>query len=256
MLLTEGGLKSNKEWQGMPFLPYNQLRRKWQYYLLTEIKRLLPKTKENARLIDRLFKDNKQGFYVHGKSKMTSARHAARYIGRYMARPALAEYRISRYDGQKVTFWYKSHETEQKEYETLNAIDFIQRLIDHIPVKGFKMVRHYGLYSRRSKRIALEILKGCRKFIQCSLEFVSGLSDPISWRQRLIKSFGKDPLICPYCLQEMELWYIWHPSYGTIYDMCSEQLSVGDEKESKTKNEDKRFMDGSQRKHQLYLFPV
>lgn len=255
MLLTEGGLKSNKEWQEIPFLPYDLLRRKWQYYLLTEVKRSLPKTKENALFIDRLFKDNNQGFYVNGASKMTSARYAARYIGRYMARPALAEYKISSYDGKKVTFWYESHETGQREYQTLEATDFIKRLIDHIPPKGFKMVRHYGLYARRSKSIAKEILKGCRKFIQSSFEFVTGLSKNLNWRQRLTRSFGQDPLICPHCAQEMELWYIWHPKYGTIYDFCKDRLSVEDEEESQ-KNKAKWFLEGSPRDRQLCLFPV
>jgi hypothetical protein len=35
---------------------------------------------------------------------MNSARHAARYIGRYMARPALVEHKIKEYDGVMVTF--------------------------------------------------------------------------------------------------------------------------------------------------------
>jgi len=42
-------------------------------------------------LIDDLFKRNDKGFYVNAEKKMTSARGAARYIGRYMARPALLE---------------------------------------------------------------------------------------------------------------------------------------------------------------------
>ena len=44
-------------------------------------------------VIHYLFKSQSKGFYVNGKSKMTSARHAARYIGRYMARPALESIR-------------------------------------------------------------------------------------------------------------------------------------------------------------------
>ncbi|MBC2695510.1 MAG: hypothetical protein HF982_09610 [Desulfobacteraceae bacterium] len=41
-------------------------------------------------------------FIVVAEKKMSSARGAARYIGRYMAmaRPALAEYKIIRYDGE------------------------------------------------------------------------------------------------------------------------------------------------------------
>jgi hypothetical protein len=222
ILMTEGGLKSKKEWEDIPFLPYDLLRKKWQYYLLTGVKKILPKTKENARLIDQMFKNNAKGFYVNGESKMSSSRYAARYIGRYVARPALAEYKITGYDGKEVTYWYESHETGRREYKRVRAIDFIKELIDHIPPKGFKMVRNYGLYSRRTKAIAKEILEKCKKFIQRSFEFMKNIPKAQGWRERLIESFGKDPLSCPHCKEEMELWRIWHPDYGEIYDFCRE----------------------------------
>lgn len=257
ILMTEGGLMSDKEWEEIPFLPYNLLRKKWQYHLLTEIKELLPKTKENAQFVDRIFKENTKGFYVNGESKMTSSRYAARYIGRYMARPALAEYKITRYNGKEVTFWYESHETGKREYKTLKAIDFISCLIDHIPLKGFKMVRHYGLYSRRAKGIAIEILKGCKRFIQRSFEFIKDLPKPLSWRQRLIRSFGKDPLSCPYCNEEMELWRIWHPDYGEIYDFCRGGVLIENEKDTEeSKGKVNGVMESPQWTGQLCLFPV
>ena len=37
-------------------------------------------------------------------NRMKSARGAARYIGRYLARPAVAKYKILSYDGENVTF--------------------------------------------------------------------------------------------------------------------------------------------------------
>ncbi len=256
MLVTEGGLASEKEWKDIPFLPYDLLRRKWQYYLLTELKQRLPQTSENARFIDRLFKDNGKGFYVNGESRMTSARYTARYIGRYMGRPALAEYKITRYDGLQVTFWYVSHETKKRVYQTLPVTEFIKRLIDHIPLKGFKMVRHYGLYARRSKKTARKILAGCKRFIQQSLDFVKELPRRLSFRQRLINSFGCDPLVCRYCKKEMELWRIWHPAYGDIFDLGRDSPAIQPEHEEKEKDKIKRDMESSWRERQLCLFGV
>ncbi len=253
ILMTEGGLRSDKEWEDIPFLPYDLLRKKWQYYLLTEIKKRLPKTRANAVFIDEMFKGNEKGFYVNGSSKMTSSRYAARYIGRYVARPALAEYKITKYNGEEIEFWYESHETGNREYKRLRANEFIKALIDHIPPKGFKMVRHYGLYSRRTKAIAKEILKQCKRFIQLSFEFIKGKAKAKSWRERLIESFGKDPLECPKCRGEMELWRIWHPDYGEIYDFMRD---TPDYEEDSKEKENKRHLGGSQWKSQLCLFPV
>ena len=255
MLITEGGLTSDNQWDDIPFLPYALLRKKWQYHLLTELKALLPKTRENAQLIDYLFKSKRKGFYVNAEKKMTSARFAARYIGRYMARPALAEYRIIRYDGKTVTFWYKDHATNRKVTITLEVEEFIKRLIDHIPVKGFKMVRRYGIYSRRSKSISIKILQKCKRFIQMTIEFINDGFKKISWRERIIRSFGKDPLLCKKCREEMLLWRIWHPKYGTIFEL-SRDGPFENAQTDNAYNANKVVKDCQDKHIQIGLFPI
>jgi len=256
LLMTEGGLRGG-QWEPIPFLPYALLRKKWQYHLLTEIKGQWARSREDSRFIDRLFKENGQGFYVNGESQMSSSRYAARYIGRYIARPALAEHKITSYDGQWVTFWFESHEEKRRVYRRLEAREFIERLIDHIPLKGFKMVRHYGLYARRSKGIAGKILSRCRNFLQQSFAFLSAPAKVLGWRQRLIQTYGQDPLLCPRCGEEMELWRIWHPRYGDIFDLGRDSPGVEllDEKDS-TKGKAREFLEGSRCASQLSLFPV
>ena len=51
------------------------------------------------------------------------------------------------YDGVFVTFHYNRHEDEKYVEETLTAMDFIKRLIRHIPEKHFKMIRYSGIYA-------------------------------------------------------------------------------------------------------------
>ncbi|SCX74938.1 Putative transposase [Alkaliphilus peptidifermentans DSM 18978] len=62
-------------------------------------------------MINDLYKRYPNGFYVHAETKMDSAKKAAEYIGRHLARPAIVEYRIIKYDGQVVKFWYEDHTT-------------------------------------------------------------------------------------------------------------------------------------------------
>ena len=52
------------------------------------------------------------------------------------------------YDGVFVTFHYNRHEDEKYVEETLPAMDFIKRLIRHIPEKHFKMIRYSRIYAR------------------------------------------------------------------------------------------------------------
>ena len=37
-------------------------------------------------------------------------------------------------------------------------------------------------------------------------------------RQRYAQSTGRDPLRCPHCQRHMDVWHIWHPTYGVLYD--------------------------------------
>ena len=52
---------------------------------------------------------------------------------------------------QIVTFHYNRHEDDKYIQETIPAMDFIKRLIRHIPEKHFKMIRYGGLYARHRK---------------------------------------------------------------------------------------------------------
>lgn len=68
-----------------------------------------------------------------------------KYIGRYLGRPVIATSRIEAYDGDSVTFHYNRHEDDVLVTESIPVLEFIQRLILHIPEKHFKMIRYYGI---------------------------------------------------------------------------------------------------------------
>lgn len=195
-LMTEGGFDRKGAFIPKTHIHYESMRQVWKYKLLTNLKEALPKTRENARFIDRLFKDYPNGFYAHlpPESRITSMRMIAKYIGRYIRHPAIANCRLYGYDGKNVTFWYKDNQ-EVVHYTTMKVSDFIEALIQHIPERYFKMIRHYGAYSRG--------LKG--KYVKyLSLKSIGQLR---------LKEIGVKPhSICPVCKNEMEL--IWFRKPG------------------------------------------
>ncbi|MBU5334599.1 transposase [Anaerocolumna aminovalerica] len=75
-----------------------------------------------------------------------------KYITRYLGRPVIAASRIDKYDGERVTFHYNRHEDGVLVTETVPALDFIKRLIIHIPEKHFKMLRYYEIYAKHHKQ--------------------------------------------------------------------------------------------------------
>jgi hypothetical protein len=149
------------------------------------------------------YREHKDGFYVYAKPNKCNPKVVTKYIGRYLGRPVIATSRIDKYDGENVTFHYNRHEDDQLVVETLPAMEFIQRLIQHIPEKHFKQIRYYGLYSRNQadeKKLHLAIAKEKRKII---LSFNR-------WRDCTLASFGYDPLTCPCCGKTMLFLELYH----------------------------------------------
>lgn len=150
-LVTEGGFKNNGMWVDVNYFPFKMLRRSWQYQLLTGLGKMLEDTCENRGFIDGLFKRYPEGFYVRAKDTVNNKKGMVKYIGRYIRHPAVAESRIISYDGKEVIFWYKDDD-DIVHYVTMVVDEFIHAVIDHIPDKQFKTIRHYGVYSRGIKR--------------------------------------------------------------------------------------------------------
>jgi len=65
------------------------------------------------------------------------------YLCKYVSSPPISIRRIEGYDGQNVTYRYKDHRRGEVK-ETITAVEFIGRMIRHLPPKGFRMVRYYG----------------------------------------------------------------------------------------------------------------
>lgn len=94
LIVTEGGAGEITVWRNTRHINYTALRKRWQKILLDEIgNNIKSRKKEFKRLKNELYKRLKNGFYVYGKGEIKTAKQAARYVGRYTARPAIAESR-------------------------------------------------------------------------------------------------------------------------------------------------------------------
>lgn len=201
MLVTMGGITKKGKWKGYDFIPFKMLRKQWQTVVLKLIRRnLTPKEKKRVQpRLQKAFSENGEGFYVYAPKQRGKIKDQLRYIGRYMRRPAIGINRIEAYDGQTVTFKYIDKKDKQEKRETLTVEAFISRLIRHIPDEQFKTIRYYGMYSRRSKKLSKKLLatwqQGKRRWI---LKVKKTLRRQ-TWRERVISSGQKDPMVCPHC---------------------------------------------------------
>lgn len=201
VLITEGAAGDFTPWRILRYFNYTFLRRAFCTSLLNEMhSRIGASFKKTRSMIYRIC--NKE-FYVYAEQKKCDPQKAVKYIGRYLGRPVIATSRIDSYDGGHVTFHYHRHEDGCLVTETIPAPEFIQRLIQHIPEKHFKMIRYYGIYARnrvQDKKLYRSIPKEKHHIL---LSFNS-------WRLSILHSFGYDPLKCPCCGTTMLFQELYH----------------------------------------------
>ena len=207
MLVTMGGVTKDGKWKQYDYIPYIKLRKQWQTVVLKLIRRVLSERakKQVQPLLQAAYKNNPDGFYIHApKRSQTRVKGLLGYIGRYMKRGPIALHRIIMYDGESVCFSYQDKRDGEWKVEEVAVMEFIGRLVRHIPDEQFKMVRHYGLYSRRIKTLMKEVVKQFQREAQRVLINAKKMIKPVGWRERRIESFGEDPLECSECGNVME----------------------------------------------------
>ena len=67
-----------------------------------------------------------------------------------MVSPPISLRRIDGYDGQSVTYHYRSHQTEWVERERGDVYTFIGRMMQHVFPKGFQRIRYYGVQATKT----------------------------------------------------------------------------------------------------------
>ena len=145
--------------------------------------------------------------YVNSDNLFNSPKQIAKYIGRYLARPAITEYRITFFNSSIVKFGFKNPDFKNKIFLTLDITTFIGKLLTHIPPSNFKIVRRFNIYSRNSN-----IKKPMNSRI-----FIS----KITWAQKNFKTYRVNPLICNKCNSTLNLVEIFHCTYGIIFPKSS-----------------------------------
>ncbi len=75
---------------------------------------------------------------------------ALKYLAHYLCRGPLHPARLEAWDGQNVTFRYRQSSGAERRC-TLSGPEFVRRLLQHVPPRGFQRVRHYGWLSGAAK---------------------------------------------------------------------------------------------------------
>ena len=139
---------------------------------------------------------NAKKWVMHLEPPMEIPTQVVRYIGRYSKRACLSEYKITKMEGRVIAFKYKDNKSKdasnqaiEREIE-LDYTDFFPRLLQHVPLKYFRLVRYYGLYANRAS-------------VPSEYRYVDDdpkeVSQQDNWEELQVDKTGKNPLLCSYC---------------------------------------------------------
>ncbi|MBU0973493.1 MAG: transposase, partial [Proteobacteria bacterium] len=141
---------------------------------------------------DRIFSDDKTGL---GN------------LARYIIRACFSQERmvyIPAKDSDDGTAKVVYTSKNRKSRKVFNALDWLARLVTHIPGRYEQTVRYYGWYSNKSR--------GMRKKADQGDAIPAVLPNPLSakefrqnWARLIQKSYELDPLICPKCQGSMRI---------------------------------------------------
>lgn len=131
---------------------------------------------------------------VHAKPPFGGPEQVLKYLARYTHRVAISNNRLVALEGDEVSFHWKdyAHGVKQKTM-TLQAIEFIRRLLLHVLPTGFVRIRHYGFLANRVCREKLEL---CRRLLAAITPPVAVKSDPEPKRAAEARP---EPHACPAC---------------------------------------------------------
>ena len=223
---TTGGLSCSNNntwtWIGGVYFYHLSLKNSWRYKIIAllreEFKKgrlTLPPHLKHITSYS-LFNSWTSQFYnktwvVHLNKQSNNMKLNVDYLGKYLKRPPIGETRIKQYDGNTITYEYLDHYTNTKETMTLPVLDFIARLICHIPDKNFRNIRYYGFLSNRLRGVLLPIV-----YQLLNMKNVITKKVYVPWRDMIRNAYKYDPLRCPFCKTIMILQSVVLPDENSL----------------------------------------
>jgi len=220
-LVTAGGADALGRWVASrrAFLPAEPLKQLFRAKFLYGLRKLA--RQDRLRLPDGWTREKVQSLCRRLETKRWNVRVCERYedstavlnyLGRYLHGGPIGERRLSDFDGSHVTFTYKDYRDQgpdgpKQKTMVLGRDEFIRRYVQHVPPKGFHLVRACGLY--RHGGDAGDV----RRALRVVLPEEPRLHDAIMSRTLPPPPTDDQRTECPVC-GSRDLRVLWCPSRG------------------------------------------
>ena len=220
-LILEGGFDQAGRFI---FIPLSDLARMTQYLRRRMVKFFRQKKLLSADFAETLLRWRFSGFSIDNSARIAATDEQARQsLAQYIARPPLSLKKVVLDAvGAKVLLKTTYNPYFKENLKLLSATDFIAELTQHLPPKGARYIRYYGLYSSRARgkwqqwdHVATHAPQGWQRTLGSSsdtspqpsesLQSISAPQVSSTWARLIKRVYEVDPLICPKCGSEMKV---------------------------------------------------
>jgi hypothetical protein len=134
---------------------------------------------------------------VYAKEPLQDPQHVLTYLARYTHRVAISNHRLVALEDGQVTFRYKDYRRGHRlRTLTLDAVEFLRRLMLHVPPHGFHRLRHFGFLANRVRQ---EKLVQCRALLGQALRPLLQ-AEAVDLDRQLSAVAATEPgAVCPVC---------------------------------------------------------
>jgi len=214
----------NDDWEWLSvegkYISFKAIKKRRRVFLIEECRKIIEEHPhlKNDKYWEQTFKNLfKKSRYVTLSDPIFEVSYVMSYVTRYMYRPPVSLNKIIDYKltddihTSSITLKYTHKKPKEERTITYSMIDFFQNLARQIPDKYFRVIRYWWLFAPSKKTKALEKIKNLPKSDTQVMykgkprnaDWKISKDRPISYQQRLIASFGKDPFKCPKCSHTM-----------------------------------------------------
>ena len=219
VLVTAGGIDALGRWVASPrrwFLPAEPLKRLFRGKLVAGLRQMSGRLRlphgwgpDQIEALCRQLEHKRWNVQVRERYEDPTA--VLNYLGRYLNGGPIGESRLLAFDGHSVSFRYKHYRGENSDgvphkVMTLPTDVFARRVLQHVPPKGFHVVRGYGLYRRGGQT------EGLRQKVRAELPVSPKLHQALTSRLAEELPPRERPSRCPECAATVHL--VWYPRGG------------------------------------------
>ena len=133
---------------------------------------------------------------VYAKESFGGPDQVMEYLGRYTHKIAISNHGIVKVSNTHVWFKYQNRRTKTEGIRKVTGVKFIQLFLQHVLPKRYIKIRHVGFLSTRSKKADLAKIRKALKVDNPPVK------EDLSARELVMKTYGKDPNLCPKCHQD------------------------------------------------------